>query len=293
VEPLELTPEATSKTSVKSSTPTSAEKDRVGSDQSQLVSSGGSSSTPVLPGLATPPMQPRLTMQDWPRVWSNDTDSYLTELLDKTLVSLKKNFGGLESALTGLQAKLKSPEVSGSECRVALEQVRTACRKEGAHPASSSFPTSSENNLIEYINAKLLWQAGDTALRPGATIETRNKKNEPKAQMKPDYLSDGGLIGDCVRIKKPTASTKALIENLAADVTDKLTTYPDLRVRVVVDMSGSGPGAAALVQDLAESKRAMITELKQIEHAILSRLPQVDVVLPGDVVVTIDGKDLA
>jgi hypothetical protein len=240
----------------------------------------------ALPGLATqePPMQA------WLPTWGKEIDDYIDELDTKTLKKLKKTYAGLGPALEELRKKLKNPAITASACRSELEAVRAVCRKADAHEAASSFPTNTENNLIEYVNAKLLWERGDTSLTPGTTVKTKNKKGQT-ADMKPDYDA-GGIIGDCVRIKKPAAPATALIDNIGADVTDKLTTYPELNVRVVIDMTGSGGGAEALKADLADTKTKIIQRLKTIENSIISRMPRVDVVLPGDVVVRIDQAEL-
>jgi hypothetical protein len=231
---------------------------------------------------------------EWVKVWAAKIKAYFLEQRNsKQIKGVKERFPDFEAAFDKLERALIDPDIPAGECRALLRAVRAACRKKDAHELASSFPTGTETNLLEIVNVKLLWSMGDRTLTPGAPVKTLNKENE-SSTMSPDYATPSPeVVGDHVRIAKPGATVEKLLEFIAGDTKDKLTTYPALQVRVVVDTIPSGVSALTLSESPAESKKRIVIEMKEsIPAEILKRLFRADIVLSDKVVVVVERADL-
>jgi len=256
--------------------------------------------TPVpIPGLLFGSEGPTVTqtgkaeVSEWERVWQSSIDDYFEEqLAGKAIKGLAQTYPEFPGVFARLRQDLIDPKKSAAECRKRLEEVRAACRKKGAHENASSFPTGTQTNMLEFVNVKLMWQSGDRTLLPGVAVTTMNK-TKATSTMFPDYATASEeVVGDHVRVAKPTATREKVLEFIADDVKDKLTTYPAKKVHVLVDVIPSTIGAKALAGE-SEARKAIIAALKEgIPGTILARLARVDVVLADDVLVTIEQKDL-
>lgn len=171
--------------------------------------------------------------------------------------------------------------------------MRVACRKPDAHELASSFPTGTETNVLEFVNVKVLWSRGDVSLTPGVGVKTLNKDKQPST-MFPDYATPSlDVVGDHVRVAKPSATVGELLGFIASDTKDKLTTYPALQVRVLVDTIPSGASAQTLAENSDESKKAIIVQMKKsIPAEILKQLNRADILLSDKVVVVVERADL-
>ena len=155
----------------------------------------------------------------------------------------------------------------------------------------SSFPVNLHTTLLEYVNAKLLYWKGDTSIMPGGTVQSQNKKGR-MANLQPDYFVQSKEpteeIGDHVRTMVGD-TVNDLRSSIAAGVLDKLTTYPKLKVRVVVDAS-TAPAASDLANE--SNVDTLITEALRsgISQELRERLTGVDVIL-GRTVRYLDAGD--
>jgi hypothetical protein len=253
---------------------------------------GADSSTPAT-GSAS--QSGKAERSEWEQVWESSIRDYFVEQRgSKPIKGLSVTFPEFPAVFNELQSDLIDPMTPAATCRALLGKVRTACRKKGAHENASSFPTGTETNLLEFVNVKLLWQGGDRTLRPGVAVTTLNKSNVTSV-MHPDYATGSEeVVGDHVRVAKPSATVAALLGFIADDTKDKLTTYPAKKVHVLVDVIPSTLGARALAENPQEARKAIVSALKDgIPAAILSRLARADVVLADGVVVAVEQKDLA
>lgn len=203
----------------------------------------------------------------------------------------------LTAAAADCKALLLDPLAGSAACRAAVLRMRDACREPDWRETQSKLPTWMLTTLLEFVNVKRLWETGDTRLRPGRDVRTTNKKGKEE-NLKPDYTTPDtdraelGEVGDHVRVMKPGIGPNQLLEAIAAGVKDKLTTYPKLAVRVVVDLMPSGDGAAALAAE-PDARQRVIEALMTIAPEIRARLSQVDVVLSDAVLITVRPGDLA
>jgi hypothetical protein len=157
-------------------------------------------------------------------------------------VDKKDEFIKLAALFVGSLADDGAP---ASAARALLVQLRSLFRKPTDHPNASNFPSQLYNCLLEFISAKQCWVAGFAWPLPGPGI------NEPGTK-KPDYLVlehnsvVDGQVGDHVRAASPKTEP-ALIVQITSDLGDKLNTYKDSHVRVIIDASASE--AVAVIGD--------------------------------------------
>jgi hypothetical protein len=259
-----------------------------------------------LAGLAVGPsgVPSPLVANDWAGVWgpavaSFDGWNHIADIAAPPDGGKKKKaaWPALTAAAADCKALLLDPLAASAGCRAAVIRMRDACRAPGWRETQSKLPTWMLTTLLEFVNVKRLWETGDTRLRPGRDVRTTNKKDEEQ-NLKPDYTTpdtdraEFGEVGDHVRVMKPAKSPKELLDEIADGVKDKLTTYPKLIVRVVVDVMPSGDGAATLAAD-PDVRQRVIEAVRTIAPPIRSRLSQVDVVLSDTVLVTVRQGDLA
>lgn len=122
------------------------------------------------------------------------------------------------------------------------------------------IPTAMISELYEMVSAKVLYAAGDHSLLPGSDVKSENKKGAANAVLKPDYFLRGdngsvgdlkggvvetdaaewtiGRVGDHIRLAAPK-TPKDVCTSVAVEALDKLTTYPQFMVSVVVDVTDS------------------------------------------------------
>lgn len=143
----------------------------------------------------------------------------------------------------------------------------------------SSFPTQINNCLLEYINAKLLWQSQIVWPLPGPGIDGAGKQ--------PDYTVDGYAIdaacGDHVRAQSPKDVTE-MIAAIADALNDKLKTYKQPQVRVVIDVSDSR--GVAEIGTRPQDRPAWAGLVTEVIGRVrdLARLYEIDIVVAPTVV---------
>ncbi|WP_190020355.1 hypothetical protein [Streptomyces hiroshimensis] len=194
-----------------------------------------------------------------------------------------------------LKASLLDPGAGAEEAKQLLLDLWKACRSEkdkkaparDGVPGPSRFPVGVYNDLHELINAKRLWQSGDRQLHPWPFNEGAKKPDYVVADASPEraqgtaaeFYASADLVGDHVKVTGAKTVDDA-VERFGKNVGDKLHTYDDKRVRVMVDLTDNavlrnGPPAEEL-------KQRLCARLKQLKPPA-DRLVQVDAVLPGAV----------
>ena len=207
---------------------------------------------------------------------------------NKPVKKLNKENGAFQGKIASFKDSLASATEEPSVARSIIGEMWDLFKRD---KGGSAFPVTLHTTLLEYVNAKLLYWKGDTSIMPGGTVQSENKKGVI-ADLQPDYFVEGKQsteeVGDHVRTMS-AKSVPILCRDIAAGVKDKLTTYPKLNVRVVVDAT-TAPAAS----DLANSSEVdkLITEAlkSNISEQLRSRLTRVDVLL-GDTVRYLDAGD--
>ncbi|MFJ6677151.1 hypothetical protein ACIQMJ_39130 [Actinosynnema sp. NPDC091369] len=175
----------------------------------------------------------------------------------------------------------------------------------------SSLPTGLHNDLLELINAKLLWQSGDRRLHPWPFNAAGKKPDylvgddpaEPEEGVgAQEFYERAEDIGDHVRVATTVSGESGVdqvVKNFGKEVGAKLSTYPDKdRLRVIVDLhenialhprpessSGAAPTPEALRQRLLEQLRTLHAN----RPGDTARLTQVDAITPDGVLTFVPG----
>ncbi|TQM78488.1 hypothetical protein FHX81_0757 [Saccharothrix saharensis] len=169
----------------------------------------------------------------------------------------------------------------------------------------SSLPTVLQNDLLELINAKLLWQSGDRRLHPWPFNEAAKKPDylvgddpaEPAEGVgAQEFYERAEEIGDHVRVTTTVSGERGVdqvVNNFGRNVASKLSTYADKdRLRVIVDLhenialhprpessSGAAPTPEALRRRLLDQLRT----LHASHPGDMARLTRVDAITPDGV----------
>lgn len=215
----------------------------------------------------------------WEATWGAQVDQLTT---GNSLLGPKNGFAYVwdnpqaAAARTRFVDALRGPLRPAAEARAALDEIRSAMVPPKAHPNASKMPTTMYNDLLEFVSAKVLYERGDASLQPGVPF-----RSNPEAEaMFPDYSVRGqeasAVVGDHVRVAKGK-NAKEVGGFVAADVIDKLDTYP-VAVRVVVDVtSAPGAGGTDIATIVGEATTALSEKLRHYKHG--NRLVGVDVIL--------------
>lgn len=253
----------------------------------------------------------------WDDNWGTEIDSLNAgkNALDKTnnnYMAAKAKCTGkldLDAWATRFQASLRAQDQLASAALTILKEV-TGLRHPTNTRAPLGLPTGWENELYEFVNVKRLYESGDTTLTPGGTAWTKNNKGQD-SEMKPDYMVAGdtgpsgtvggsltkggdktvGRVGDHAREKKSRTADEAK-DHVADETKGKLTTYPDMRVSVVVDISDSPAAVADLCNGLVTTDFVPALKSKIVDTTILGRLDRLTVVIK-DRLVVVNQTDLA
>jgi hypothetical protein len=68
---------------------------------------------------------------------------------------------------------LLDPTSRATDARNTMNQMRAAMLPEIAHPYASKMPATMNNDLLEYVSAKLRYERGDTSLGSRCSRATR------------------------------------------------------------------------------------------------------------------------
>jgi hypothetical protein len=151
----------------------------------------------------------------------------------------------------------------------ALRQLITLPNKQ-----YTNFPSTLNNCLLEYINAKALWRSQITWPLPGPGVDTGGK--EPDYQIDGVHLGQG--CGDHIRAMAPKNSQE-MTTAITKDLNEKLHTYKQQEVRVIVDVSDAE--ATSNIGKTAQDRpawAALVTNaIKDVPER--ARLSEIDVVV--------------
>jgi hypothetical protein len=196
-----------------------------------------------------------------------------------------KQEGEFRKLAAELVESLLNDNVSAEVARDLLGALRQLITKPGAQ--YSNFPSQINNCLLEYINAKALWRAQIVWPLPGPGIDGAGKE--------PDYTVAGfgidGACGDHIRAQAPR-DAQAMIAAIADALNEKLNTYEQPQVRVVIDTSESC--ATADIGNRPQDRQAwagLVAEaVKDVRQ--VARLYELDIVVAPTVVLQfLNGTD--
>jgi hypothetical protein len=193
----------------------------------------------------------------------------------------KAKFADKEEAFTKLAQlfvdTLCDDYAEASQSKAILLQMRELFRT-GTYENQSNFPSSAYTTMLEYINAKRMWENNMTWVLPGLGTEGEHVD-------KPDYLVHNGAndeAGDHVRAQAGKTEDE-LVKQVGGSINQKLVKYPTLRLHVVVDVS-----EAPCVHDISDDRQSWVTRVaKAVANHVVgngaSRLLEVVIVYPGGV----------
>ncbi|MFE9751119.1 hypothetical protein ACFYOT_39955 [Saccharothrix saharensis] len=207
---------------------------------------------------------------------------------------------------------LADPAAPASDARDVLYELRNAARTAAqvriaetrgfpVWGGPSALPTVLQNDLLELVNAKLLWQSGDQRLHPWPFNEAAKKPDylvgddpaEPGEGVgAQEFYDRAEEIGDHVRVTTTVSGEGAVdqvVDNFGRNVSSKLRTYADKdRLRVIVDLHENialHPRAEALRQRLLDQLRTLYRNFP----GEMARLTQVDAITPDGVLTFVPG----
>ncbi len=193
--------------------------------------------------------------------------------------------GNFKNLADQFVASLLDDNAPAGNARAVLTALRQLITRPGGQ--YTSFPTTINNCLLEYINAKLLWQAGTTWPLPGPGIDSAGKE--------PDYQVSGMPIdqacGDHIRAQSPK-TPQDMTKEITKSLNEKLGTYQQPQVRVIIDASESS--ATQTIGTTQQHRQAWATQVAQATPGVpeLARLHEIGIVVDPAVAFTfIKGTD--
>ncbi len=208
---------------------------------------------------------------------------------------LRQNNPGLVTLIDNFVASLLDPDQNANQADAILRQMLELIPSPGAAHAPqgpgrrppSRFPVNLYTTLKEIINAKRAWLGGDQTLHPWPFDASALKPDylvgeepaDPGEQTAEQFYENTQDVGDHVMVSG-RGNIEAVLSNFAANVADKVRTYPGKNVRVIVDVSDNHTDELHL-PDAASTLRSEFRARLGERSNVSPQLMQVDVVLPG------------
>jgi hypothetical protein len=245
--------------------------------------------------------------QRWPGPWQQEISqlnqgNHLLGPNNRAFRDLLRRHPSLAQQADAFVASLQDPDRSADHAKDLLLQMRQTAQPTLAgssrqaqsmnFPAwggPSRFPTGLYADLLEVINAKRLWQTGSQELGPwpfdASALKPDYVVGAPPAmpgggsvdEQAAAFYQNVGQVGDHVRITG-RRTLDDVVAQFGYNVANKLSTYRDKQVRVVVDIADNEPLHAPY--DQREFANRLLARLRNIDPAARNRLIQVDAVTP-------------
>jgi hypothetical protein len=220
-------------------------------------------------------------------------------LLDDTAANARKALAELRGQFIAEETSEKASKNTGEKTTQAL----------------SVFPTTVEHILLEYINAKLLWESGQKWPMPFKE-DIGGTKRHPDYLVRQEMPSGKGEVpsgkGEVPSGKEEVTSGKEevreygehvsvkdkndLIRAIGREINKKLYAYEGYKLRVVVDVTSS-PAVQALIEE-DDSEAAWISRIKEAVQSMVKNnreklLTQVNLILPHKIITFRPGEPQA